>query len=57
MSFLNKYKTNETIGRYKVRLAEKDLTLTYMIDYEETFALLVKMNTIQILLSLAAHFD
>ena len=29
---------------------------TYGIDYSETFAFVAKMNTIKILISLAAHF-
>ena len=34
----------------------KQYTQTYGIDYEETFAPVAKMNTVRIILSLAAHF-
>jgi len=36
---------------------DKGYTEAYGLDYEETFALIAKMNTLRILLSLAAHFD
>jgi len=51
-----KYKSNGTLDRYKAKLVEKGYTQTYEIDYEETFALVAKMNTVRIILSLAAHF-
>ncbi|RVW87656.1 Retrovirus-related Pol polyprotein from transposon RE1 [Vitis vinifera] len=45
--FTIKYKAAGTIERYKARLVVKGLTKTYGIDYQETFALVAKMNTIQ----------
>ena len=30
---------------------------TYEVDYQENFAVVLKMNTIRILLSLVTHFD
>ncbi|RDX61249.1 hypothetical protein CR513_60537, partial [Mucuna pruriens] len=36
--------------------AIKTPTLTYGIDYEETFAPIAKMNTVRVIISLAAHF-
>ena len=51
-----KYMSDGTLDRYKARLVAKRYTQTYGIVYEETFALVAKMNTIRIILSLAAHF-
>ena len=46
-----KYKSDGTLDLYKTRLVAKGYTQTYGIDYEETFALVAKMNTIRIILS------
>ena len=45
------------IERYKVRLVSKGFAQTYGINYQETFAHATKLNTIQILLSLAANLN
>ena len=55
--FTIKYKSNGTIERYKVRLVAKGFTQTYDIDYLETFTTIVKLNTVRVLLSLAATLD
>lgn len=54
--FTVKHKADETIHRYKVRLAVKGYTQTYDI-YQETFAPVAKMNNIRVLLSLSANFN
>lgn len=55
--FTIKYKADETIERYKPSLVAKGYTQIYGINYQETFALVIKMNIVWILLSLTAHFD
>ena len=52
-----KFKSDGTIDQYRVRLVAKGFTQTYGIDYQETFAPVAKMNTIQVLLSLTATQD
>ena len=51
-----KYKADGTLDRYKARLVAKGCTQTYGIDYEETFSLVAKMNTVRIIISLTTHF-
>ncbi|XP_050124942.1 uncharacterized protein LOC126602150 [Malus sylvestris] len=45
------------IHKYKARLVAKDYTQTYGVDYQETFAPIAKLNTVCVLLSLAANQD
>ena len=52
-----KYRINERLEKYKARLVAKEFTQTYSVDYLETFALVVKMNTVKILLSLATNYN
>ncbi|CAL8113801.1 unnamed protein product [Prunus armeniaca] len=55
--FTIKYKVDGSIDRYKARLVAKRYTQTYGIDYQETFALVPKINTIRVLISLVANID
>ena len=55
--FTIKYSSDGSVERYKARLVVKDFTQTFGVDFNETFAPVAKLNTIGILLSLAANLD
>jgi len=55
--FIVKYKSDGKIDRYKTRLVTQGFTQTQDLDYEETFALVVKLNSIWVILSLAVNLD
>ena len=52
-----KCKSDGSIERYKARLVAKGFTRTYGINYQETFGLVAKINSIRVLLSLAINFN
>ena len=53
--FSMKYRADDSIERYKARLVAKGFTQTYGIDYQEMLTPIVKINSIQVLLSLAMN--
>ena len=55
--FTVKCRADGSVDRYKARLVAKGFTQTYGIDYQETFALVAKINSIRVLLSLAVNFN
>lgn len=52
-----KHKANGSIECYKARLVAKGAIQTYGVDYQKTFALVAKMNSVRILFSLVANLD
>lgn len=53
--FAVKYKSDGIIERYKAGLVAKGYTQTFGVDYQETFALMAKMNSVKVLISLKTN--
>ena len=52
-----KYNPDGTMNKYYARLVAKGFTESYGVDYFETFAPIEKLNSIRIILSVAANFN
>uniref|UniRef100_A0A2N9EN83 Integrase catalytic domain-containing protein n=1 Tax=Fagus sylvatica TaxID=28930 RepID=A0A2N9EN83_FAGSY len=55
--FTVKQNPDGTVDRLKTRLVAKGFTQTYGLDYIETFSPVAKLNSIRIIISLAANLD
>ena len=52
-----KHTIDEEIERYKARLVAKGYKQQYGVDYEEVFAPVARLDTVRMLISLAAHHN
>jgi len=49
-----KRRTNRSIERHKDHLVARGFSQQYGLDYDETFSIVAKLTTVQVLLALAA---
>ena len=55
--FKVKHNADGTVDRYKARLVARGFTQTEGVDYHDTYAPVVKMTSIRVLLSIVAIHD
>ena len=53
--FTIKYKLDGHIDKYKAYLVAPGFTLTYGIDYFETFSMIARLNSIRVILSITVN--
>jgi hypothetical protein len=45
------------IARYKAMLVARGFTQEHGVDYDETFAAIVKVTTLRVIMAMAAHYE
>lgn len=55
--YIVKFHSDGTLERNKAKVVAKEYAQTYEIDYYETFAHMVKMNTVRVILSITVNLD
>lgn len=55
--FTTKFRADGSLERYKARLVAKGFTQTYSVGYLKTFALVAKLSSIRVLLTIAVNLD
>lgn len=55
--FSIKHNADGSINRYKARLMAKGFIQSYGVDYEGTLALVAKLNSVRVILSLTVNLD
>ena len=53
--FRTKFNADGSVNKYKVRLVVKGHTQVFRVDFSETFAAVVRIDTIRLLLAVAAQ--
>ena len=57
MLYKSKFHVDGNIDKHKARLIAKGYSQKEGIDYEDTFALVAKLNTIRIMIALATKYN
>ena len=55
--FKTKFKENGEVDKFKARLVAKGYAQEYGVDYTEVFAPVARLDTIRIILAMAAHYN